>query len=45
MITQTEKSVQSDEMVVMVETEIEVIVAHGIQIDDNDETVQTVDVL
>ena len=45
MITQTEKSVQSDEMVVMVETEIEVIVAHGIQIDDNDEMVQMVDVL
>jgi hypothetical protein len=45
LITQTEKSVQSDEMVVMVETEIEVIVAHGIQIDDNDETVQMDDVL
>ena len=45
MITQTEKYVQSDEMVVMVETEIEVIVAHGIQIDDNDEMVQMVDVL
>ena len=45
MITQTEKSVQSDEMVVMVETEIEVTVAHDIQIDDNDEMVQMVDVL
>ena len=45
MITQTEEYVLNDEMVVMVETEIEVIVAHGIQIDDNDETVQMVDVL
>ena len=32
-------------MVETVETEIEVIVAHGIQTDDNDETVQMVDVL
>ena len=35
----------NDETVETVETEIEVIVAHGIQTDDNDETVQMVDVL
>lgn len=45
MIIVTEKSVQNDEMVEMVETEIEVIVAHDIQIDDMVETVQMDDVL
>jgi len=45
LIIVTEKSVQNDEMVVMVETEIEVIVAHDIQIDELVETVQMDDVL
>ena len=45
MITQTEKSVQSDDNDEHDETEHEVIATHGIHVDDMVEMVQTVDVL